>query len=243
MSGKVKDLGQFFDTPVQVKGASWLPVTQGIVWVILTRSTIKRSPELSTGKAVREGFLKMLIMLGSEWCHNIAHVLAAYLVGKPMDGFRIQLGMPRCYYRELNPVDVTPGQHLIRAAGGPIASAALFGVSQIIQPVIPKNTSAYRTLRTAVQTNRFLSLISLLPIPGIDGGPILKWGLVKSGASPADADRIVQKVNGPLAVLLIIASVIFLRKKRYFPGVFSGMLSLTSLLVFSGVIQEEEIEI
>ena len=243
MTEKYKDLGNVFNTPVQVKGVSWLPVTQGIVWLLFTRRARKRSPDTSNGTAVREGFLHMLVMLGSEWGHNLAHVLAAFLVGKPMDGIRIQLGMPRCHYRELNPVDVTPEQHLIRAAGGPVASAGLLGLFCQMRRILPQGTAIYRAAGTAVYTNLFLSSVSLLPIPGIDGGPILKWGLVKAGSSAAEADRIVQKVNGPLAALLVLISAFFLKRKRYLVGVFSGMLSLTSLLVYSGLIKEEELKI
>jgi len=243
MNEKFKVLVNVFDTPVQIKGVSWFPVTQGIVWAIFTRSARKRSPEISTGKAVREGLLKMLVMLGSEWCHNFAHVLAAYLVGKPMDAIRIQLGMPRCHYQELNPVDVTPEQHLIRAAGGPVVSAGLLGLFRQIRCILPRNSAVYRAAGTAVGTNLFLSSVSLLPIPGIDGGPILKWGLVKVGASVAEADRIVQNVNGPLAALLVFVYAILISWKRYLAGAFSAMLGLTSFLVFTGAIKEEEISL
>lgn len=102
---------------------------------------------------------------------------------------------------------------------------------------------AGETAKTAYQTNLFLSLVSLLPIPGIDGGPILKWSLVKKGYENQEADKIIQQVNGPLAIFLaIFSSQAFLRKK-IFVGLLSGLLGLTSLSIFAGWLKEENVRI
>ena len=99
------------------------------------------------------------------------------------------------------------------------------------------------TARTAFASNLFLSTISLLPIPGIDGGPILKWSLVERGMTNQEADEVVRKANGPLALLLgFFSSGAFLKKKPLL-GLFSLMLSVTALSVFAGWLKEEEISI
>jgi hypothetical protein len=234
-------IGMIGSTPVTWVGSTGLPLTQLLLWGIFTRSAARRVPGNSRLKWSREGFLKMAAVLGSEWCHNLAHVLASNWIGKPMDALRIQLGMPRCIYHEINDQDVTPRQHIIRSLGGPIISLILLFVSGWAKHRTKQDTIAGETVKAAYQTNLFLSLVSLLPIPGIDGGPILKWRLVEKGRSIEEADRIVQKVNGPLALALgFFSSWAFLTKKILL-GIFSMMLGGISFSVYAGWLKEEEV--
>ena len=230
-------------TPVTGMGYTWFPVTQLVLWGIFTRSASRRKPENSRIQWSREGFLKMAVVLGSEWCHNLAHLFASNMIGKPMDKMRIQLGMPRCMYREINDQKVTPRQHITRSLGGPLISSLLLFLSGIAREKAEPDSIIGETAKTAYQTNLFLSLVSLLPIPGIDGGPILKWSLVERGKTIAEADQIVQKVNGPLAVFLgLFSSWAFLTKK-ILVGFFSLMLGVTSLSIFLGWLKEEDVSI
>jgi len=183
----------------------------------------------------------MLVMLGSEWGHNLAHLLASHLIDKPMDQFRIQLGMPRCVYHQLNDQDVTPRDHLVRALGGPIFNLLVLPFTSSAKRLTKKETIVGMTAKTAWDTNLFLALISWLPIPGIDGGSLLKWGLVERGRTPREADEVVRKVNGPLAAVLgLISSGAFLKKKPLL-GFFSLMLGGISLSIFAGWLKEEEV--
>jgi Zn-dependent protease len=85
--------------------------------------------------------------------------------------------------------------------------------------------------------------VSLLPIPGIDGGPILKWSLVEKGYEIAEADQVVQRINGPLSLTLgLFSGWAFLNKKNL-AGVFSALLALISFGIFTGKIKEDEITI
>ena len=187
--------------------------------------------------------MKMAVVLGSEWCHNLAHLIASNWIGKPMDQMRIQAGMPRCIYHEINDQDVTPRQHIARSLGGPIVSLLLLPVTGLIRILSKPDSISGETAKIAFQTNLFLSLVSLLPIPGIDGGPILKWSLVDRGKTIEEADQVVQKVNGPLAVILgLFSSWAFLSKKILL-GIFSLMLGVTSLSIFTGWLKEEDVKI
>lgn len=238
-----KTLGIIGKTPITRVGYTWFPITQLALWAIFTRSASRRKPENSRLKWSREGFLKMAVVLGSEWCHNLAHLIASNWIGKPMDQMRIQAGMPRCIYHEINDKDVTPHQHLARSLGGPIISLLFFSVTGLMRTVTKPDSIAGETAETAFQTNLVLSLVSLLPIPGIDGGPILKWSLVDRGKTVEEADRVVQKVNGPLAVLLgLFSSWAFLSKKILL-GFFSLMLGVTSLSIFTGWLKEDDVKI
>jgi hypothetical protein len=230
-------------TPVTWQGWIWLPVTQLMGWIVFSRSSARRNPERSGFRALVEGFLQMLVTLGAEWGHNLAHLAASNWIGKPMNEFRIQFGMPRCIYHEINDRDVSPRQHIIRALGGPIFNL-------LVQPFLVRasrrakpGSIAGTTTNTALKANRFLSLVSLLPIPGIDGGPILKWSLVEHGRTIQEADEIVRKVNGPLALLLGLFSSRAFGKKNMLGGFFSALLGLISLSIYAGWIKEEDLGI
>ena len=183
----------------------------------------------------------MAVMLGSEWGHNLAHLAASNLIGKPMNQFRIQFGMPRCIYYSLNDPDVTPREHMMRALGGPLFNLMVLPFAWAAKRLTKKDSIAGVTARTAHDTNLLLSTVSLLPIPGIDGGPILKWSLVERGKTISEADEVVRKTNGPLALLLgLFSSGAFLKKKTLL-GLFSLMLGGISLSVYLGWLKEEEI--
>ena len=160
-----------------------------------------------------------------------------------MNQFRIQLGMPRCVYHKLNDPDVAPREHLVRALGGPIFNLMVLPFAWAAKRMTKKDSLAGVTARTAYDTNLFLSLVSLLPIPGIDGGPILKWNLVEGGRSIKEADEVVRKANGPLAVLLGLFSSRAFARRKILPGLFSLMLGGISLSIFAGWLKEEEISI
>lgn len=230
-------------TPITKVGRTWIPITQLALWAIFTRSASRRKPDNSRLQWSREGLLKMAVVLGSEWCHNLAHLIASNWIGKPMDQMQIQFGMPRCIYHEINDRDVTPGQHIARSLGGPIINLLLLPVTRLARTLTKSDSIAGEVAKTAYQTNLFLSLISLLPIPGIDGGPILKWSLVERGKTIEEADQVVQKVNGPLALGLgLFSSWAFLTKKVLL-GFFGLMLGVTSLSIFTGWLKEEDVSI
>ena len=120
-----KKIGFIGKTPITRVGFTWFPINQLVLWSIFTRSASRRKPENSRLQWSREGFWKMAVALGSEWCHNLAHLIASNWIGKPMDQMRVQAGMPRCIYHEINDQDVTPRQHIARSRAGPIISLLL----------------------------------------------------------------------------------------------------------------------
>ena len=236
-------LGRLGETEITRRGLSWLPVSQLIIWGQFARASRQRNPERSWIRAGLEGFCQMAVMLGSEWGHNLAHLAASNIIGKPMDQFRIQLGMPRCVYHEINDQEVAPREHLVRALGGPIFNLLALPFAWKARRMTNKDSIAGITARTAFDTNLFLSTISLLPIPGIDGGPILKWSLVERGKTPREADEVVRKMNGPLALILGLFSGGAFLKKKTLPGFFSLMLGGICLSIFAGWLKEEDVSI
>ncbi len=237
-----KTIGIIGKTPITRVGLAWFPITQLALWAIFARSASRKKPENSRLQWSREGFLKMAVVLGSEWCHNLAHLITSNWIGKPMDQMRIQAGMPRCIYHEINDQGVTPRQHIARSLGGPIINLLFLPVTGLMKSLTKSDSITGETAKIAFQTNLLLSLVSLLPIPGIDGGPILKWSLVESGKTIEEADRVVQKVNGRLAVILGLFSSWAFLSKKILEGFFSLMLGVTSLSIFAGWLKEEDLK-
>jgi Zn-dependent protease len=92
----------------------------------------------------------------------------------------------------------------------------------------------------AVGMNLFLSTVSLLPIPGIDGGPIVKWFLVDRGHSIEQADETVKEINKVLGLGLGTGAALAFKKKRRLIGGILAMFSLIALAVGWEFISEEE---
>ena len=243
LPGEQKMFFMLGKTPVTGVGYTWLPITQLITWGVFTQLASRRKPGSWRIAWSIEGFWRMIVTLGSEWCHNLAHVIASNWVNKPMDMLRIQFGMPRCIYHQINDPVVTPRQHILRSLGGPIINLLLLPIGSLARKITRADSIAGVTADSFYQTNQFLSFVSLLPIPGIDGGPLLKWSLVERGKSIKEADETVRKVNGPLALCLGLFSSRAFAKKNILLGFFSMMLGVISLAVFSGWLKEDDIPV
>ncbi|MGA9533724.1 MAG: hypothetical protein WBR18_13485 [Anaerolineales bacterium] len=235
-------IGHLFRTPITVRGLRWLPVTQAITWWLMLRVLNRHRPQRNPSQRRLVGFLTMVVTLGSEWCHNLAHVFAANWIGKPMDEFRIIAGMPRCVYYDLNDPHVRPTDHMLRALGGPLFNLAMLPPAALIRRSTTPGSIGHDVAAALWGSNLFLSTVSLLPIPGIDGGPLLKWGLVRRGQSIEAADRAVRAVNGPVSGLLAIGALLALARRRSWLGGLAGALAMVSFAVFVGWIKEEEIQ-
>ncbi|MGD8456412.1 MAG: metalloprotease [Anaerolineales bacterium] len=232
-------VGKVFDTPLAVKGNTWLPLTQILLWGIMTWFAGKKRPSRSWGERIGVGGMTTCVILGSEWCHNLAHAAAAKLVGGPVDAIRITWGMPILIYFDVQDTSVSPRQHVTRALGGPLFNLAILPVALLARHFTGKDSPARDVAEAAVGMNTFLATVSLLPIPGIDGGPILKWSLVERGSTPAQADDVVRKVNLATSVGLGVLSAAAFKKRKYLIGGFSALLGCVALAVGAGWLKEQ----
>ncbi len=237
---EVTTVGTVFNTPLVAKGKTWYPVTQLITWPIMAWVAKKRLPERSWLQSLGIGALTMPIVLGSEWCHNLAHAAAARLIGKPMDAIRITWGMPLVVYYDINDETVTPRQHITRALGGPVFNVLVLPAALLVKHHTDPQSVTRDMANAAVGTNAFLLAVGLLPIPGIDGGPILKWSLVEKGQTPKEADKIVRKVDGGLGILLALAGILSFKKRRWLVGGLLVQLATVALSVALGILKESD---
>ena len=232
------EVARVFGTPVVTKGMTWLPAAEVVAWGVLAWYAGKRQPQRTWLERLGVSALTMPVVLGSEWCHNLAHAAAAQMIGKPMDALLVNFGMPLVIYYDIEDENVKPREHIIRALGGPIANASLLAVWLLIQRLSRPGSLRGEIADIGVGTNAFLSTISLLPIPGIDGGPILKWSLVERGQTTEQADESVRKVNGVLSLLLAIVSGALLKRRKRLLGGFLAMLAAVALAVWRDLIRE-----
>jgi Zn-dependent protease len=228
-----------FGTPLVVKGITWFPLAELIAWGIMAWVAGKRHPDWNWGKRIGTGALTSVVVLGSEWCHNLAHAGAARWIGKPMDAMRIAWGMPLVVYYNLNDQNVAPRQHISRALGGPLFNAAVLPFILLFRRFTPQGSVRHEVADAAAGMNLFLCTVSLLPIPGIDGGPVLKWSLVESGHSVAEADGLVKKADLVVGAGLGVAAGLAMKRRRNFLSAILGMFAALALAVGFGLIKEE----
>lgn len=237
---EVTILAKVFDTRLVSKGKTWFPLAQLVAWPIMAWVAKKRRPERSWLRSFGVGALTMPVVLGSEWGHNLAHAAAAKMVAKPVDAIRVVYGMPLLVYYDINAEDVTPRQHIVRALGGPLFNLCILPIALILRRRLNPDSVVYDITDAAVATNVFLPGVGLLPIPGIDGGPILKWSLVEAGASPADADRKVRKVDGVLSLLFALTALRAFNKRRYLRGALLANFAVLCLGIALGWLKEQD---
>lgn len=227
----VTQVGHLMGAPLAVQDFSWLPLIQVFFWSLFTVQARKKYPDWSAVKSFLLGLLKMMVVLGSEWGHNTAHIAAARAVGKPVDRVRILLGMPLLLYNEPEHPSITPRQHLIRSLGGPVFNFILLAVSKILHRRTARSTFAREIADAAVGMNTFIAAASLLPVPVFDGGPVLKWTLIDRGYSPRQSEKIIENTNRVIGAGLVGAFAINIQKRRWLVALilaFLGGLSLST---------------
>jgi Zn-dependent protease len=174
-----------------------------------------------------------------EWSHNFAHAAAASRIGKPMDALRITWGTPLVIYYDINDPSVSPRQHILRALGGPVFNTLLLPVALFLRQQTKPKSIAREMTDSAVGMNLFLCTVSMLPIPGLDGGPILKWSLVEHGRSNEKADHVVRRVNSVLGVIVGMVSMLSLIKGKKLLGIICAPFAALMLAIGSGFVREQ----
>lgn len=234
----VTTIGRVFGTPLVVKGRTWLPAAELLAWPLMAWLAGRGRCDRDWWQRLGIGAWMTAVVLGSEWCHNLAHAAAARMVGKPMDALRIVWGMPLVVYYDIGDETVTPREHILRAIGGPVCNALLLLPALMFRRLTRENSGLRDVANAALGMNIFLSTISLLPIPGIDGGPILKWSLVERGYTKEAADERVKGVNRVMSGGLGFAAGVAFWKRRRFLGSILTLLAALALALGFGLVEE-----
>lgn len=233
-------VGKAFDTPLVVKGKTWFPLIELVVWVIMTWVAGRDHPERSWGQRLGVGAMTTFVMLGSEWCHNLAHAAVARWINKPMDALRIMWGMPLVVYYKVQAGSVAPRQHILRALGGPLCNALILPCAIWFKRLTRQVSMTRDVANAAVGMNIFLCTASLLPLPGLDGGSVLKWAMVERGKTPPEVDEVVKHANRVVGGGLGVMTGVALKRRSWLLGLILGLFAVLALAVGFGVIKEQE---
>jgi Zn-dependent protease len=155
-----------------------------------------------------------------------------------MDALRVTWGMPLVVYHDLHDETVTPRQHILRALGGPVLNALLLSLALLFRRSTREDSALRDVADASVGMNTCLCTASLLPIPGIDGGPILKWSLVERGHAPEKADEMVMAVDRAVGPGLGIAAGVAFTKRRWLLGTILAGFAALALAVGFGYVRE-----
>jgi Zn-dependent protease len=233
------DVARLYNVPLVIRqDVSALPLSQVVSIAIFHRQLSKRFPTLNQGQKLIWSFSCTFALLGSEWGHNLAHALTSILINKPVDAIRIHFGMPLLIYFEPSDPEVTPKQHMLRAIGGPVFNLMTLPPLYMLYRSMKPDTPSCYLARLAFDTNAFLALVSLSPLPPLDGGPLFKWALVHKGKSNNDAEKVVRYTNGLAAILFSVMAWFYRIRAKNLLAIIFGLLGMTSLAIALGWLDE-----
>lgn len=190
---------RIFGTLVTVKAT--VLVVFVAVWGGLTWLGLRRHPKRGFGRSLLIGLASLVVLLPVDFGHAFAHIFSARYARAPMDELRITAGMPRTLYWNNA---VSPDVHRLRALGGPIFNALGFLLSLAIYRAVPRRPIARELAGWSALGHGLLVITSLLPLPMVDGGTLLKWTLVARGRPEAEADALVRRVDRGMGVLGVV---------------------------------------
>ncbi len=223
---------RIFNTPVKVKGTVLVPIVA--VWGIVTWLGFYWHPERGFWQGVLIGFVTMLLLWGAEFGHPLGHVFSARYAGTPMDEIVITAGMPRTLYWNN---EVSPHVHRMRAIGGPILNIVGLLLSAVIYTVVSGNPIVRELAAWSAVGHGLLVLLSLLPLPMVDSGTILKWTLVTRGRTEQEADEMLRRIDWVMGIVGGIIGVGLLAMQMWIAGVIVAGMGLVVIAIAAGKIR------
>jgi hypothetical protein len=207
-------LFRFNGVPVVAQPDFW-PAPIMLVGVLSWLAGV-RDPHLSWLQRLGAGLLAMLVALPADLGHAMAHTVSARVAGAPMDEIRLSSGMPRTLYVNN---DVPPKTHIQRSLGGPFFNIISIFASLLWMKISPRGSLSRDLADVSLAAHTFILSGSVVPLPMVDGGIILKWKLVEAGKSPEAADQMVHKTSLALGIACLgLGAIVGLIGKRKLAG-------------------------
>jgi len=223
---------RIFGTPVKVSFMFLLIIV--ILWGGVTWLGLYWHPEREFWQGLLIGLVTALLLLVAEYGHPLAHIFSARFAGAPMAEILISLDMPRTLYSNN---DVLPKVHRMRALGGPIFNLVGLLLSLAIYAVASGNPIAAEVAGWSALGHGLLLIMSLSPLPPVDGGTILKWTLVERGKTEREADEMVRHVDWVMGIGAAIIGVGMIAMQMWIAGVILLGISIVVIGVTAGKIR------
>lgn len=204
---------RLFNTTIKVKAVVLFDILA--LWGILTWLGISWHPGRSLWQAVLIGLASVLLMLPADFGHAVAHIFSARFARAPMDEILISEGMPRTLYWQN---DVSPNTHRLRALGGPIFNVFGLTLSLLVYAAAPGASLARELAAWSATGHGLILVLSLMPLPVVDGGTLLKWTLVARGQDPAQADGVIRRIDWVVGIIAGIAGLILVATSIWIAG-------------------------
>lgn len=223
---------KLFGTPVKAKAIVLLLVV--VLWSGVTAVQFYWHPGRGLWQGLLIGFVTTILLIVVEFGHALAHIFSARYAGAPMDEILLNGGMPRTLYWNN---DVAPAVHRMRALGGPIFNLVGFLLSAAVYGVAVGHPIVRELVTWSAVGHGWLFVMSLTPLPPVDGGTILKWTLVARGRSETAADKIVQRVDWLLGIAAGVIGVGLIVLRMWLAGVLVVALSVAVIGIAIGKLQ------
>ena len=199
----------FLDTPIIIDPSAVIaPVSVFSLAVFLTRAQ-------SLTRRVWLGLLAVIHYVLADFIHFGGHIISSRSANAPMDEVHIKAPMPASVYYNN---DVPPKAHILRSVGGPIGSGIFFSLALLMRALTPAKSPLRDFFNVMAIINSLLAFGSLIPLPIIDGGTMLKWSLVKSGQTEGQADDRVRQANLVVGGLAAVLGTVLAMRKRVIAG-------------------------
>ena len=200
-------------TPVKVKPA--FLVNMFGLWGLLSWLAGRDRPERPWPVRLLAGALSTVALMGADVGHAMAHIVSARYAGAPMDEILLSEGMPRTLYHDN---EVPPRVHRLRALGGPVFSVLGLLASLILRALAPRGSLVRELAGWSSLGHGFILSGSLVPLPIVDGGTLLKWTLVEQGRTEEEADGAIRQIDLGLGVAAATAGVAMAATGRGLPA-------------------------
>jgi hypothetical protein len=216
------------DTPVRAKPAFFANLLA--LWGFLSWLAGRRRPERLWPARLIVGALSTVVLLVADLGHALAHSVSARYAAAPMDEILLAADMPRTIYQD---DDVPPSAHRLRASGGPLYSALGLLSSLALRSAAPRDSLAHELAHWSCLGHGLILAGSLMPLPIVDGGVLLKWTLVEGGQTADEADQIVKQAGLSLGAAATATAAAMAARRRWLPAlglVAGGAIAIAAAL-------------
>lgn len=189
-------LGRVRGVPILV-GPSWLVVVP-VVGVALFAGIDAELGGSWWRAAVALG--GTVLLFASVLVHELGHSVAAVHYGVAVERVVVFLFGG---YSEMDLESAEPPDQISVSLAGPIASAMLALVTAVAAALVPEWAGMRRTLALLALVNIAVALFNLLPGYPLDGGRMLRAGLMMAGLEPARAYLISARVGVGLGTAVV----------------------------------------